>query len=142
MNPPQSPPQYHLKSILFESLVWRQETQRSNFPHKPYATSLCTSDLRCSMDGIASRRANFKKVIGEAEARKARAQVNNDVRKNKLMEAHMKRRNISGAAAGEPEAAVPPTAPSSISTTTGPALKGADGANLASYVSGTCLGRV
>jgi importin subunit alpha-6/7 len=91
------------------------------------------------MDGLASRRANFKKVIGEAEARKARAQVNNDVRKNKLMEAHMKRRNIAGAAAGEPEAAAPPTAPSNLPTAARPAVKGADVANLATYVAGKRL---
>ena len=84
---------------------------------------------------LSSRRAAFKKVITEADARKSRAQVNNDVRKNKLLEAHMKRRNV--AMTPTPEEAAPPALPfTPIITKTLPAAKPADVTLLANYVAG------
>lgn len=86
---------------------------------------------------LGHRRAAFKKVIDETEARKSRAQVNNDVRKNKLLEAQMKRRNIAMAGPAEP-APAPPAPTSSFPTTalTVQTAKPSDMGLLASYVAG------
>lgn len=80
------------------------------------------------------RRAAFKKVIDTTDARKGRQQVNNDVRKNKLLEAHMKRRNV--ATPNGAEAAAPPPAPfgAPLASALLPPVRPADVSMLAAYV--------
>jgi len=83
---------------------------------------------------VGIRRAAFKKVISEADARKARQQVVNDVRKNKQLEAQMKRRNVAmvGSEAAAPPP--PPTTDAPFSMTPVKTAKPADVASLAEYV--------